>query len=105
MIRDVYRRCYVAPTAYTCAVPPHNNRADDASSALCGCAPRLCDSTNHILFSECSAVQLRVQLWSVNQQATEAEGSPLLRFITRKCLVKILQRNSHCEVLLPSKDE
>jgi hypothetical protein len=27
--------------------------------------------------------QLRVQLWSVNQRATEAEESPLLRFVTR----------------------
>jgi hypothetical protein len=29
-------------------------------------------------------VQLKVQLWNVNQQATEAEESPLLRFVTRK---------------------
>jgi hypothetical protein len=35
-----------------------------------------------------SAVQLRVQLWNVNQRATEAEESPLLRFVTRKRLVK-----------------
>jgi hypothetical protein len=32
--------------------------------------------------SECSAVE--VQLWSANQRATEAEESPLLRFVTRK---------------------
>jgi hypothetical protein len=31
-----------------------------------------------------SSVQLRVQLWSVNQRATEAEDPPLLRFVTRK---------------------
>jgi hypothetical protein len=37
-----------------------------------------------------------VQLWSVNQWPTEMEESPLLRFITRKHLVKTLQRNSHC---------
>jgi hypothetical protein len=30
-----------------------------------------------------SAVQLRAQLWSVNQGVTEAEESPLLRFVTR----------------------
>jgi hypothetical protein len=35
-----------------------------------------------------SALQLRVQLWSVNQQAMEAEESPLLRFVTKKCVVK-----------------
>jgi hypothetical protein len=51
-----------------------------------------------------ATVQLRVQLWSVNQQATEAEESPLLRSVTRKRLVKTLQRNSHCEELLPSKE-
>jgi hypothetical protein len=31
-----------------------------------------------------ATVQMRVQLWSVKQQATEAEESPLLRFVTRK---------------------
>jgi hypothetical protein len=36
--------------------------------------------------------------------ATEAEESPLLRFVTRKGLVKTLQRNSHCWELLPSND-
>jgi hypothetical protein len=53
---------------------------------------------------ELSLVELRVQLWNVNQQATEAEGSPLLRFITRKHLVKTLQRNSHYGELSSSKD-
>jgi hypothetical protein len=48
--------------------------------------------------------QLSVQLWSINQQATEAEVSPLLRFVTRKCLVIALQRNSHCREQLPRKD-
>jgi hypothetical protein len=48
-----------------------------------------------------SAVQLRVQLWSVNQRATE---TPLLILVTRKCLVKTRQRNSHCGELLKSKD-
>jgi hypothetical protein len=43
-----------------------------------------------------SAMQLRVQLWSVNQRATEAEESPLPRMVTMKRLVKTLQRNSHC---------
>jgi hypothetical protein len=51
-----------------------------------------------------SVVQLRVHLWSVNQRATEAEESSLLRFVTRKRPVKILQKNSHCGELLPSKD-
>jgi hypothetical protein len=49
-------------------------------------------------------VQLRVQLCSVNKRATEAEESPLLRSITRKRLVKNLQRNNHCRELLPSND-
>jgi hypothetical protein len=31
-----------------------------------------------------ATVQLRVQLWSVNQRSAEAEGLPLLRFVTRK---------------------
>jgi hypothetical protein len=31
-----------------------------------------------------------------NGVATEAEESPLLRFVTRKRPVKTLQRNSHC---------
>jgi hypothetical protein len=51
-----------------------------------------------------ATVQLRVQFWSVNQQATEAEESPLLRFVTRKRILKTLQRNSHCGYMLPSKD-
>jgi hypothetical protein len=37
-----------------------------------------------------------------NVMTTEAEESPLLRFVTRKCLVKTLQRNSHCWELLLS---
>jgi hypothetical protein len=36
------------------------------------------------------AVELKVHLWNVNQWAPEAEESPLLRFITRKCLVNTL---------------
>jgi hypothetical protein len=48
-------------------------------------------------------MELRVQLWNVNQRATEAEDSPLLRFVTRKRLVKTLQRNGHSVELLPSK--
>jgi hypothetical protein len=50
-----------------------------------------------------STVQLRVQLWSVNQRAAEAEESPLLRFVTRKRLVKTVQRNRHCGERLPTK--
>jgi hypothetical protein len=49
-------------------------------------------------------VELKVQLWSVNQWATETVESPLLRFVTRKCLVKTLHRNSHCWELLPSNN-
>jgi hypothetical protein len=52
-----------------------------------------------------TTVQLRVQLWSDNQWAAEAEESPLPKFVTRKRLVKILQSNSHCWELLPSKDQ
>jgi hypothetical protein len=52
-----------------------------------------------------ATVQLRVQLWSVNQRATEAEESPLLRFVTRKRLVKTLQSNIHCGELLSRKDQ
>jgi hypothetical protein len=37
-----------------------------------------------------------VQLWIVKQRATEAGESTLLRFVTRKRLVVILQMNSHC---------
>jgi hypothetical protein len=36
------------------------------------------------------AVELRVQLWSVNQGTTEAEESLTLRFVSRKRLVKTL---------------
>jgi hypothetical protein len=38
------------------------------------------------------------------EQATEAEESPSLRFVTRKRLVITLQMNSHCGELLPHKD-
>jgi hypothetical protein len=36
--------------------------------------------------------------------STEAENTQLLRFVSRKRLVKTLQRNSHCWELLPSND-
>jgi hypothetical protein len=42
-------------------------------------------------------------VWRVNEPATEAEESPLLRFFTRKRIVKTLQRNSHCEELYQVK--
>jgi hypothetical protein len=57
------------------------------------------------LVQRMSAVQLMVQLWSVNQRATEAEESPLLRFVTKKRLGKALRFNSHCGELLPRKDQ
>jgi hypothetical protein len=50
-----------------------------------------------------SSVKMSGQLWSFNQRATEAEEFPLLRFATRKRLVKTLERNSHCGELLPRK--
>jgi hypothetical protein len=50
------------------------------------------------------SIELRVQLWSVNQRATEAEESPLLRFVTRKRLAKTLQRNNNFGDLLSTKD-
>jgi hypothetical protein len=49
-------------------------------------------------------VEIKVQLWRVNQWATVAEESPLLSFVTRKRLVKTIQRNSHCGKLLPRND-
>jgi hypothetical protein len=51
-----------------------------------------------------ATVRLRIQLWSVNQMATEVEDSLLIRVVTMKLLVKTLQRNSHCLELLPSND-
>jgi hypothetical protein len=48
--------------------------------------------------------QLKVQFWSVNQRAAEAEGSPSLRFVTGKRVEKTLQKNSHFGELLQSKD-
>jgi hypothetical protein len=51
-----------------------------------------------------SSVELRLHLWTVNQRTTEAEEPPLLRIVTRKYLVKTLQRKSHFWELLPSKD-
>jgi hypothetical protein len=47
--------------------------------------------------------QLKVQLWNFNQRATEAEESPLLRFVTRRRVVKTRQRISQCGELLQSK--
>jgi hypothetical protein len=52
-----------------------------------------------------SAVQLGVQLRRCNQRVTKTEESPLLRFVTRKRLVKTLQRNSHCGEVLPRNDQ
>jgi hypothetical protein len=52
-----------------------------------------------------SAEQLRVQFWSVNLWAMEAEETELLRFITKKHLVKTPLMNSHCGERLASKDK
>jgi hypothetical protein len=49
-------------------------------------------------------VQLRARFWIVKQRARDAKEYVLLRFVTRKRLVKTLQRNSHYEELLPSID-
>jgi hypothetical protein len=54
--------------------------------------------------SEAEKMALWLQMWSVNQRATDAEESPLLRFVTRKRLVKIFQRKGHCWELLRSND-
>jgi hypothetical protein len=35
-----------------CAVTSHNYRIGDAGGVLCGCAPRLYDSTDRVMFSE-----------------------------------------------------
>lgn len=83
-ICDVYNRCYIAPAAYACAVTSRNNRRGEASGVIRGSTPWLYDSTNYVVFSV-SAVQLRVQVWSVNQRATEAEKFPLLRFFSENC--------------------
>jgi hypothetical protein len=96
MIHDAYGCWYVVPTAYACMVMSYNSRRGDAGSVLYGSAPGLYDFTDCVLLSGCVQLQLRVQLWSVNQRAMETEESPLARFITRKHLVKTLQRNSHC---------
>jgi hypothetical protein len=48
--------------------------------------------------------QLGLELWSVNQRASEAEEFPLPGFVTRKRLVNTLQRTSHGGERLPSKD-
>jgi hypothetical protein len=85
------------------AATSRNNRRGVANGVLCGFAPRLYDSTELVQFREwvqCS--------WGcscgVLTRATEAEESPLLRFVTKKRLVKTLQRNSHSLELLPSND-
>jgi hypothetical protein len=70
-------------------VTSHNNRRGNAGGVLCGSAPSLYDN-RQCSVQRVGAVQLRAQLWSVNQQAMEAEESLLLRFVTRKCLVKTL---------------
>jgi hypothetical protein len=47
---------------------------------------------------------MRVQLRSVKQQAMEAEVTQLLRFFTRKRLVKTLQKHDYCGELFSNKD-
>jgi hypothetical protein len=51
-IHDAYRRCYVAPTAYACAVTIRSSSGDVAGGVLCESAPRLYDSTDRVLFIE-----------------------------------------------------
>jgi hypothetical protein len=91
-----------------CAVTSRNSRRGDAGGVLSKSAPRLykqyrTESNENENGELVSAVQLRLQLCSVNQRTREVEESPLLNFVTRKRLVKTLQRNSHCGELLPSK--
>jgi hypothetical protein len=50
-MRDAYSRCYIALTAYACAVTSRNSRRGVAVIVLCGSAPRLYDSTDHVLVS------------------------------------------------------
>jgi hypothetical protein len=78
----------------------HNNTEGNANGVSYRTAPRLYDSTDCVLLCKCNAVEGS----AVNQRATEAEESTLLRFVTRKRLVKTLKRNSRCGELLPSKD-
>jgi hypothetical protein len=46
-------RCHEASTAYVCAVTSHNYRRNDAGGFSCRSAPRLYDSTDSVLLSEC----------------------------------------------------
>jgi hypothetical protein len=50
------------------------------------------------------SVEMRVQVWIVNQRATEAEESPVLGLVARKRPVKTVQRNSHCGEQILSKE-
>jgi hypothetical protein len=52
----------------------------DAGDVLCGSAPKLYDSADSAV-QRVSAMQVRVQLWSVNQRAMKFEESPLLIFV------------------------
>jgi hypothetical protein len=98
-------RCYKTPAAYTHSTIEQRGyakrRGKHASTigyVFCVVRAEDCLKTVH------TRVKLRVQLWSVNQQATEAEQSWLLRFVTRKRLVKTLKGIAIVEELLPSND-
>jgi hypothetical protein len=99
--QDSNRQCNNCTTVFPWFSIQHNAWSFEVSENVCTVAiwlDRPCS------VQRVSPVQLRVRLWSVNQRATEAEESPSPRFVTRKRLVKILQRNSHCGERLPNKD-
>jgi hypothetical protein len=50
MICDTYSRCWVASAAYTCTMSP--NRRGNVNGVVCGSAPRLCESTDQVLFRD-----------------------------------------------------
>jgi hypothetical protein len=79
-IRDFYSSCYGAAVGYVYTMTPSENRK---------------------VWVKCL---LRVQLWTGNQRATEAEEFSLLRFVTRKRILKTPQMSNHCWQRLPSKD-
>jgi hypothetical protein len=74
------------------AMDPSGARCQEWPCWLVACSKLLHCSA--LLYSQ--SVEMKVQLWSVNQRATEADESPLLRFVTRKRLVKTRQKNSRC---------
>jgi hypothetical protein len=96
-------RCYGAPAAYAFAVTSHNRRGD-ASGVFSRSTPRLYDSTDRVRLSERVQCSWGFTCGVLTSGQRKQNNLHLLRFVTRKRLVKTLQRNSHCGELLPSKD-